>query len=67
MKGRRGRNRDGLVHRNNRGDAVNRQDLTVIWTPEDLRAAVTAARALAEPDLGVVAPVIDITTRERIA
>lgn len=43
------------------------RNLTVIWTPADLRAAVTAIRAMGQPYLGVVAPVIDIRTRERIA
>jgi len=46
---------------------VSTRDLTPIWTPADLRAAVTALRALGEPELAALAPVIDIRTRERIA
>jgi hypothetical protein len=50
-----------------RGNAVNENDLRPIWTTADFREAVMLARALSKPDLGVVAPVIDIRTRERIA
>jgi len=46
---------------------VSDREFTVIWTPADLRALVTAARASAAPELAIVAPVIDIKTRERIA
>jgi hypothetical protein len=46
---------------------VNENDLRPIWTTADFREAVMLARALSKPDLGVVAPVIDIRTRERIA
>lgn len=66
MKGRRGRNRDGRAHHREGVNAVSTKNLTVIWTPDDLRAAVTAIRALGEPELAAVAPVIDIKTRKRI-
>jgi hypothetical protein len=46
-------------------DAVNRFE--PIWTTDDFRRTVTEARALAEPDLAVLATVIDIRTRERLA
>lgn len=38
-----------------------------IWTTDDFRRTVTQLRALAEPDLAVLAAVIDICTRERLA
>lgn len=46
---------------------MNTDHLKPIWSTDDFRDIVIALRALGEPDLGVVAPVIDIRTRERIA
>lgn len=46
---------------------MSKPNLTVIWTPQDLRDAVTALRALAEPQRAETAAVIDIKTRERLA
>jgi hypothetical protein len=46
---------------------VNRDDLRPIWSTSDFRDVVIALRALGAPDLGVIAPVIDIRTRQRIA
>lgn len=66
MKGRRGRNRDGRPTTTERGKAVSDNRLTAVWTPEDFRRAVTDLRALAHPDRGEVAPVIDIRTRKVI-
>lgn len=40
--------------------------LKVIWSGDDFRRTVTEMRALAAPELAVLAPVIDIRTRERI-
>jgi hypothetical protein len=38
-----------------------------VWTTDDFRRAVMAARALAAPHRDDVAPVIDIRTRQRLA
>lgn len=66
MKGRRGRNRDGRATTEREVTAVSDNRLTAVWTPEDFRRAVTDLRALAHPDRGEVAPVIDIRTRKVI-
>ena len=53
---------------------MSKKDFTQIWSEKDYRQAVSdfrahvvQLRAVGEPDLGVIAPVIDITTRKRIA
>ena len=46
---------------------MNTDHLKPIWSTSDFRDVVIALRALGEPDLGVLAPVIDIRTRQRIA
>lgn len=66
MNGRRCVNTDGLPTTRERDRAVSNRDITAVWTPEDFRAAVIELRALAFPDRDQLAPVIDITTRERI-
>ena len=50
-----------------RGTAVNREDLSAIWTPGDFRDMVMAIRAVPAPELASIAPVIDIKSRERLA
>lgn len=67
MKGRRGRNRDGRPTTRERGLAVSTNRLVPVWTTDDFRRAVMAARALAAPHRDDVAPVIDIRTRQRLA
>jgi len=46
---------------------VSHNRLTVVWTPADLRAAITQLRAQIAAENTDPAPVIDITTRERLA
>ena len=67
MNGRRWANTDGLPTTRKRETAVSNGNLTAIWTPADFRAAVIELRALAAAEHDTMAPVIDITTRERIA
>lgn len=65
--GRRGRNRDGLPTPRRGVREVSNRNLTVVWTPAEFRAAVTELRALAADNNDSLAPVIDITSRERLA
>ena len=67
MNGRRWVNTDGLTTTRKRERAVIKPNLTAVFTPEDFRAAVIELHALAAAENTTVAPVIDITTRERIA
>lgn len=66
-KGRRGAHRDGPTHHRERGTAVSTPILEIVWTPEDFRAVVTGLRALGAEEYDTLAPVIDITTRARLA
>lgn len=43
---------------------MNGTNLNAIWTVDDFRKMVTDLRAAAAADLGALAPVIDIATRE---
>lgn len=67
MNGRRWVNTDGLTTTRKRERAVIKKNLTAVWTPEDFRAAVIELRALVAAEHNNLAPVIDITSRERIA
>ena len=46
---------------------MSRTTLRPIWTPDDFRQTVQAFRAAQAPERAVVAPVIDIKTRQVIA